>query len=249
MKSSEHHKMASVEDSLWWYMCLHKKVIDTLKNYNTKQDAQILDAGCGTGGMLKKLQAANYKDINGIDISKTAIEYTRNLGFAVDELNLSEVETKYSKNSLDVIISLDVLCYFTSMKAEKVLQSLSNILKKDGIVILNLPAYKSFEGMHDISVGLVGRTTRKEIEQQLKNTGFKITEHHHWPFILMPLIYSTRLSQRVKMWLFKDTEISSDIDLPPGWINKLFYTITCFEEKFGALRFFGSSIFVVAKKI
>jgi len=248
MEADEHRKMADVESQLWWYKALHTKVLDSLRRLSVPASAPMLDAGCGTGGLLSVLSNAGYSNISGFDISPTAVAICRDRGFTIRTMGVQDIGQVYSAQSFSAIISCDVLCYLTTDKIPAVLRTFHTTLAPGGHVILNLPAYQAFSGIHDKSVGIVSRTTEPLLREQLAITGFEVTELHHWPFILAPMIYLTRLKQRRRLQRNPDCMIESDITLPSSLINRILFSITTAEQLLGRGRFWGSSIFVIARK-
>ena len=62
INSEEYRAMFEVEEKLWWYKILHEKVIAEINSFSKgNKQIKILDAGCGTGGFLLKLQSAGYQ--------------------------------------------------------------------------------------------------------------------------------------------------------------------------------------------
>jgi 2-polyprenyl-3-methyl-5-hydroxy-6-metoxy-1,4-benzoquinol methylase len=55
MNPAEYEIMYRVEDALWWYIGLRSMIQDFLTAYAPSQSPHILDAGCGTGAVLKPL--------------------------------------------------------------------------------------------------------------------------------------------------------------------------------------------------
>jgi SAM-dependent methyltransferase len=247
MEAEEHRKMAQVESRLWWYRALHKKILDALTHLSMPKSAPLLDAGCGTGGLLSILSNAGYSNISGFDISPTAVAICQERGFPIKTLGIQDTGKSYGADSFSVIISSDVLCYLTLQEIPDVLRTFHTLLCPGGYIILNLPAYRAFSGIHDKSVGLISRTTERTIRQQLNDAGFEVIELHHWPFILAPMIFLTRLKQRLMLRRNPTCVVQSDIDLPNPLINALLFTLTTTEKLLGNIRFLGSSIFVIAR--
>ena len=73
----EYIKMENVESKHWWYVSLHNLTLKTIQKAFKQKDISILDAGCGTGGLLEKLISNNYKFVEGFDISEDAVEIAR----------------------------------------------------------------------------------------------------------------------------------------------------------------------------
>ena len=53
MELTEYARMDAVEDHMWWYRALHRRLVAALAG----RDGCVLDAGCGTGGLLARLLA------------------------------------------------------------------------------------------------------------------------------------------------------------------------------------------------
>ncbi len=247
MNDAELRKMSEVEEKLWWYKNLHQKVIAALKESNICSRAQILDAGCGTGGLLQRLRESGYKHGEGFDLAAESVEHTKKRGFTVNQCSLHEVSKRYLPETYDCVISCDVLCYYPEEEKLQILTQIHRILKKQGLLIMNVPAYEIFSGIHDLSVGIVSRTTKQNLRQQLATAGFEICSLSHWPFLLSPVILLERWRQRRELRSVAHSQYKSDIDLPSPWINLALY-ITCIMERYlGGFCFFGSSIFVVAR--
>jgi len=78
MESQEYDAMGRSESTFWWYRSLHEKVITLLrKQLDDRYPVDLLDVGCGTGGMLRQLDRAFPKwRLHGLDVSRKAVEYS-----------------------------------------------------------------------------------------------------------------------------------------------------------------------------
>ena len=54
MQPDEYRKMAKAESVMWWYRALHANLLWLIRRF-APVDGPILDAGCGTGGLLARL--------------------------------------------------------------------------------------------------------------------------------------------------------------------------------------------------
>ena len=245
-KQYEYDAMAKCEKELWWYRCLHDLTLKTINQVAGKH-ATILDAGCGTGGMLSHLQSQGFTNLAGFDLSSDAIKYCNEKGFLnVQLLDILECDTAYSLNSFDVIISHDILCLLNKGDDKLAFGKLISLLKPGGVLVMNLPAGRFFKGTHDIAVGIQKRYSKKSIKDLALAANVEIKEHY-WPAILSPLIFSVRLFQRGKLLFGRKKQYKSDVSLPPAILNNLFYKLTGIENSIG-LTAWGSSIFVTVIK-
>ena len=78
MNPHEYQKMAAAEDHLWYYRALHQHVVRSVRPESNASQLSLLDAGCGTGGLLRRLHAA-YPGMNlsGLDFSPVACSLAR----------------------------------------------------------------------------------------------------------------------------------------------------------------------------
>lgn len=241
----EYEQMNAVEQNHWWYKSLHyftKKSIQ--KNFSDK-NISIVDAGCGTGGTIISLNREGYKNTKGIDISEHAISFCRKNKLAVSQENVSNIEKVLEAKSADVIICNDVIYFFSDEEQKNIIKKFYSILKPDGIVIMNIPSLNAFKGNHDISVAIKNRISKKEAEILFDNTLFEIKNSFYWPFWASPIIFLVRFLQRFK----KNSEVKSDLSILPNWINTILYYVTLAEYKLLPFKPWGSSVFIVAKKV
>ncbi len=243
----EYQKMNEVEANHFWYKTLHNKVLEILKN--KPKDIAILDIGCGTGGLIKKIIAAGFNNISGIDFSEHAIFYCQQSHLKVKQGDIRKIQewSIYGKK-YDIIICNDVLYQFEESVIRKIAKDLSILLNTNGILITNNQSLAAFKGTHDIAVGSQLRFNKKQLNAIFKQNNLdNISKFQHfWPFFLSPLIFITRFIQRISLVINKNsTTIKSDVNLPPKIINSLFFLICKLEQKLPFRGFWGSSIFSV----
>jgi len=78
MNRAETLKLASVEDEMWYFKGLHARVREALAGSGLSSGGGILDAGCGTGGLIKRLKGWRPElRWTGIDLNAEAVELAR----------------------------------------------------------------------------------------------------------------------------------------------------------------------------
>jgi len=248
-KRHEYEAMANTETNLWWYQALHTLSYQSIKSkFGNRKDISILDAGCGTGGMLTYLKSRGYSNIKGIDLSVDAIGFCKLRGFDVVHSNLLNLTKHFESRSFDVIICNDLLCYLKVDEQKEVALQINTLLRDHGIWICNVPALDVFKGEHDIAVGLLQRFTLGDITNVSKGL-FNIEENRFWPFLLSPLIYLTRRSQAEAMKnKTAKVAVESDVKMPHFALNFVFKLLTLSEFLLPNPIKFGSSLFFIASK-
>ena len=248
----EYQAMFEVEDQMWWYKILHEKAVSEIKSYfGNQKDIKILDAGCGTGGLISILQQAGYNQIEGFDFNEAAVEFSRDRNLNVSRQDITHFSSSFPKNSFDVVISNDVLYQFDNRNLLLALSNIKEVLKPGGIFITNNQAFKIFEGTHDIAVGAKRRFVKADFIAFFRESGnLEIIKSHYWPFLLSPLILSVRLIQKLKLklgWVNEET-IQSDVSMPSVFVNNILFRISKLEMKLIKKPPFGSSLFLVVRK-
>ncbi|HLY57408.1 MAG TPA: class I SAM-dependent methyltransferase, partial [Stellaceae bacterium] len=67
MNRDEYPKMRAVEDRMWWYRGLHANLL-AMAGLPDLPPGPVLDAGCGTGGLLRRLhEALGDRTLVGLD--------------------------------------------------------------------------------------------------------------------------------------------------------------------------------------
>ena len=137
MRSLEYEKLNQVEDQMWWFRGLHENLVTMFHQRRPKRPhGVILDAGCGTGSLLRTLaQVLPEYTLLGLDADKTACEIAHAksgqfvcLGTA-NSLPLSDA-------CLAAIFSADVLCH-GGVDQKQALQNFHRCLQPEGILVLN----------------------------------------------------------------------------------------------------------------
>ncbi len=194
------------------------------------------------------LRQRGYTRLKGFDLSPDAVEICLARGLSVEQRHLRKMTDRYPPASEDVIVSNDTLYFLNEKERAELIEQCCEILRPGGLLILNVPALKAFRGIHDLSVGIRHRFSRADLRTLIDPRKFHIIRELYWPFLLSPLVYCVRLSQRLKMRLNRKYEICSDTDLPKPWLNRILRSMTLLENRWLPLKPFGSSLYLVLKK-
>jgi len=86
IKSTQNHWNniydSSDRQTLGWYEDIPKVSLDLISQCNIEKHDIILDVGCGSSSLIKSLLIAGFYNLVGTDISKTAIDISRELSGA-----------------------------------------------------------------------------------------------------------------------------------------------------------------------
>jgi SAM-dependent methyltransferase len=243
MEAAEYRKLAEVEDAMWYFRALHAHVERELARTLGDKKSAVLDAGCGTGGLIRRLApqrpAWNW---TGVDVSPLACELARERVGGAEIREASVTALPFGDAALDAVVSADVLYHVDDDVAA--LREFSRVLRPGGAVVINVPAYRWLWSYHDEAVHSRRRYGRGEMLAKLKAAGFDSGWATHWNALPLPLVVARRK-------LFPAPQAGSDVRLFPAPVEAAFNAAMALERAWlrsvGRLPF-GSSILAVARK-
>jgi SAM-dependent methyltransferase len=244
MQSHHYPILYQVEETHWWYLgrrriiqSLVEKIRTTLPNAKPK----ILDVGCGTGANLKMLSA--YGSAEGVDISPQAVDFCRERG--LDSVKLGAIEhLPYESGSFEMVTALDVVEHLDDDVAG--LREMRRVLRRDGRVLLFVPAFMFLWGVQDDVSNHRRRYTLPSLLQAVEAAGFAVewASYANISFFLPVLVVRS-----VMRWLGlrAATEYGINISLLNGPFSSLFAAERFVLER-GKIPF-GVSAVCIARRI
>ncbi|HVT71788.1 MAG TPA: class I SAM-dependent methyltransferase [Lacunisphaera sp.] len=241
MQTDEYHKMAGVEDAMWYYRALHRHVLGRLAA-GAPAALRVLDAGCGTGGLLRRMLGEHPGwRATGLDFSPVACELAR-ARTAAEIVTGSVLALPFADAAFDAIASCDVLCQVDA--PEQALREFHRCLAPGGRLVLTMPAYAWMYSYHDREVGNLRRYARGEVLGLLRAAGFREASGTYWNTLPFPLAVLRRK-------LLPPPKSASDVFVFSPPVEAAFRALMAVEhawlERGGRLPF-GNSVLTVARK-
>ena len=248
MEAKEYQALRAVEDDHWWFRSLNELVVRQVRDTFPAKRPQVLDAGCGTGGLLARL--SEIAAVEGIDGSEIAVELCTERGIGSvrrDDLNAPTLAPEV----YDAITCVDVLYHSEIKDDAAVLKHLVAALRPGGLLFLHLPAYEWLRSDHDRRVHTRKRYRMRDVRRLIEDAGLRIGHASHRVAALLPAIVVIRLvSARFRGRSDDVREATSDVRPVPAFINAPLLLL-CRMENAVSRRIglpFGSSIYVVGRK-
>jgi SAM-dependent methyltransferase len=187
---SEYEIMFRVEQTHWWYRALHRLIFDTLeKELPDWRKKAILDAGCGTGAILKQL--GNGKRNVGVDLAPEAISFCYERG--LNNVRQADIcALPFANASFDAVICSSVLYQQWVKDIAGAVREFYRILRPGGLLVVNVPAFGFLHSAHDDAVMTARRFRIREIRALLLENGFAIRRLTYWTTLLFPVAVLAR---------------------------------------------------------
>ena len=245
MSPEEHDVMRSVEDQYWWYVALRRHVAESIAGFGAQPS--ILDAGCGSGGMLNVLRRTFPEGrLTGVDASEHALALTaaRQTGAELACANVDELPFDDAK--FDCVLSIDVLTA-AGVNAPLALAEAHRVLRPGGQLIVNVAAFNFLRGAHDVAVDVDRRYTSSQAQALLTEAKFEVERISYWNAMFLPAVAAMRWLSRLRT---QPEKARSDFRPLPGLLNVTLHDIALLELRAGSRVSlpFGTSIFAVARK-
>ncbi len=245
MTPRQHDVMRAVEDHYWWYQALRAHVADSIEPRHPK--FSLLDAGCGTGGMLRTLREKfPSAELTGVDESQHAVELAIGRDASARVIRASVQDLPFPESAFDYVLSIDVWSH-AGVDDMLAARETHRVLLPGGRLILNLAAFEFLKGAHDCAVEVDRRYTSRQVRALLQGANFEVERLSYWNALLTPPIALVRRWSRLRP---PAEQPQSDFKPLPPVVNTILKHVATLE--LSASRHlswpFGTSLFAIARK-
>lgn len=187
MRESAYREHYKVEDRHWWFRGRWAVVEAMLSRTELPVEPRILDAGCGTGGNLKRYSLMGKT--TGVDPSEDAVRFCHERGFAsVQQAGLEALP--FPDDSFDLIAATDVVEHIAA--EEQALRELRRVTAPNGVMLLTVPAYMWMWSEEDENLHHQRRYTRARLRQAVERAGWETQIATYFNSLLLPPIALAR---------------------------------------------------------
>jgi hypothetical protein len=218
-------------DNFWYYLHKGHFIFDkAIKSFNKSEI--LFDVGAGSGYFASIF----------VKNKKTGKAYCIDPFYPQDQLGnkngLNFVISPPSEKA-DVLLFIDVLEHVEDDLA--LLKSYISSSSADALFVISVPAFKSLWSNHDVFLEHFRRYRKKDLRNLIKRAGLVEVESSYIFGSIFPLVWLIRKLKRSKT-------IQSDLKQSSNFVNFLILNYLRIEKVLPINRFFGTSVFISAKK-
>lgn len=224
----------------WWIESRNDLIDKLFPKFIFNKDLRILDIGCGTGLNYKSLKA--YGEVCNLDYSEKAVQYCK--GKKVRNLLRGDAKRlPFCSSTFGLVTAIELIEHID--EDFLVISEIYRILRKGGIALITVPAFKFLWSYDDITSGHKRRYTLRTIHKLLERTGFQILlSNHRYFFIFIPTFILFKFQ-----YIFKKGQNS--LQYTPNFLNNFLRKISKLENYliFKGVKFHaGVGIVCIVKK-
>ena len=208
---------------------LYNKALVNLVSKNFKKGQKILDFGAGIGTLSEIFRLKGF-EVDCIENNFEETNILKSKGFKV----FSDIN-EFPDESIDNIVAYNVFEHI--LEDEEVLKQIYPKVKKDGKLLIFVPAFQSLYSNFDKNLGHVRRYEQNDFLSLIQNVGFKIKEWRYFDSLGYLSALSYRKVSNNGNVTKKQVLIYDKIIFPLSMAFDLFFN-----------KFFGKNIYAIAIK-
>jgi len=147
--------------------CRKDEAIKITQRYLTSKKMKFLEAGCGLGRVVVYFSNKGYKNIYGVEINKSAVDFINQKYPKLNVINCDLLKMPFSNDFFDVIASYGVVEHFPD-GLEKPLKALYKKLKPGGTAIISVPSMNHIRKFLTIFDYFIPRRIQNKIKYKNK---------------------------------------------------------------------------------
>jgi len=241
------------ERNHWFFRARNTIIMEHISEITKdRRDLKILNIGVATGHTSELLQ--KFGTVMSIEYDNECYHFTKSKLPNLELINGSIIELPFDENSYDLVCAFDVIEHIEDDNLG--VEEMQRVCKKDGFVVLTVPAFMSLWSHHDKINHHFRRYKKSEIKNLIKKHG-EIQYLSYFNFFLFPFVFLFRKANNLlgfsKNNKLNNAKVGSDLDYfkKEGFISKLLYNILRAEKSLIRKRIalpFGVSLLATWKK-
>lgn len=213
MEIEAYRAMASHEDHHWWFVGRRAVIGALLDRIDIPADAQILEAGCGTGGNLYVLaERGSVSEFEPHEEARMMAAH-KHPGRDVADGALP-LRIPFGSDTFDLVAALDVLEHVDD--DGPAIRALVERVRPGGALLVTVPAIQALWGSHDRRLHHVRRYDRSRLVGLIEDLDVEIELLTYFNVVLAPVAIGYRLLERLI-----GRDLGNQERVPPRPLNRL----------------------------
>jgi SAM-dependent methyltransferase len=179
------------EERHFWFKSRNRILERMVKEITTSlpDGYKVMEVGCGTGNVLRMLEKACSRGlVAGMDLFSDGLKFARRrvqIPLVQGDMVHPPFRTKF-----DLVCMFDVLEHLPD--DESILRSVSDLLGKDGHLLLTVPADPRLWSFFDTASHHFRRYTRADLLAKMERAGFEVEFISPYMLAIYPMVWVTR---------------------------------------------------------
>jgi SAM-dependent methyltransferase len=245
VEETAYRQFIELEQEHFWFVSRRRIFFHLLdRELNGRTDANVLDVGCGAGGMLGPL--SRYGQVTGLDTSPELVEFCRSRGFEQVEVG-SAYELPVPPGSADLITLFDTIEHVPD--DIRALRECRRAIAPGGLLFISVPAYQFLYANNDRVAHHERRYTASALGRKLLGAGFVPTKVTYFNSLLFPAILPAVLAKKLRERFSAPSEQTNLSHRIPPAANRALTAVMSSERHLLARTSFpfGHSIIAIAR--
>ena len=233
----------------FWFRHRNRVIQRALKLHTRKNKAEIsiLEIGAGAGAISRFLKKQGYR-VAASDMFEAGIAYLKKSVDSCFVFNVIDdpIPTELQQQ-FDVLILGDLIEHLDEPVC--VLRRIQPFLKKEGMILITVPALMQLWSVYDEACGHKKRYTKKELAEVAKAAGYTVRDQRYFMFVPSIVLFFLR---RIRSWKkMGASELMAQEMRIPHLLNIILSGLMSAEFLLGTMLPlpWGSSALVVAETI
>lgn len=229
-----------------WWQARADFTLRLLDRAGVRPPAGVLDAGCGWGVTLERLERQGYR-VTGLDVSRRCLEALDRPDRRLIEADLTRDWPHDRAARFDAVLALDVIEHLDDDQAA--VSRLARLVRPGGLVVVSVPAHPEFFSEFDAIQGHRRRYEPERLRQAFDGSGLVVERIVWWANWLIPLLRRQRSQSRAWPGDSASQTYQHYLKLPPWPIPALIrlrFAAECGQAVAGRLSD-GTSLFALAR--
>lgn len=246
MEETANRQFVELERTHFWFVARRRIFFHLLDAVmDGRHDANVLDVGCGAGGMLGLL--SRYGEVSGVDTSSELVEFCRRRGFERVELG-SAYQLPVASGAVDLVTMFDTIEHIPD--DGRALREVARALRPGGVLFLSTPAYQFLYANNDRVAHHQRRYTAAGLRRVVAGSGLVAIKVTYFNTFLFPVILPLVLAKKAQERLSHPGDTTNLSHRIPAPLNRTLAAVMGSERHLLMRRSlpFGHSIIAVARR-